>query len=54
MEDKKKKAPDCCSCEADFKEELRELENQAQAPTKTEHDKKREELNVAFKDSKKK
>ncbi len=47
MEDKKKTSC-CCSCEAGFKEEIKNLEDQAQAPTQKEHDEKHRELDEAF------
>lgn len=53
MEDKKKSSG-CCSCDADFKEEIKHLENEAQAPSKAEHEKRNEELNAAFKEGQKK
>lgn len=51
MEEKKEKSGGCCSCEADFRQEVKSLEDQAKAPTKAEHDEKRDELDAAFKES---
>lgn len=44
--------PGCCSCEADFKKEIEELEKEGTAPTEAEREKKRREVDAAFRDEK--
>lgn len=53
MEDDKKKTGSCCSCEADFQKEIKNLEEEAQKPTAEQHEKKQSELDSAFKEGEK-
>ena len=38
----------CCSCNADFKNEMNELVDNVEGYTKTDHNKKEQELREAF------
>ncbi len=49
-----KKNPTCCSCEADFENEVKELVDEVEGYTKADHTKKAEEVKAAFKSSVKK
>ncbi len=49
-----KKNPTCCSCEADFENEVKGLVNEVDGYGKTDHEKKAAEVKAAFKSSAKK
>lgn len=42
------KGKKCCSCEADFKNEIKELVNEVDGYTKEDHAKKQAEVKAAF------
>lgn len=51
--EKKNKQAGCCSCGTEFKKEVKDMEKQGTAPTKSEHEKKRSEVDAAFKSEQK-
>ena len=54
MEKKTKKNESCCSCNADFKNEMNELVDNVEGYTKEEKKKKQEEVKAAFSEKDKK
>lgn len=50
--EKQKSKGGCCSCNAGFKKEVDQIVGEVEGYTKTDHDKKRKELNDAFAEKK--